>query len=118
MASIPETDREQLARNLVPEVRSYMDDRLDALNRAAVKWPVRVAVSHISAGHPTHDPGTRVIHLLCWYLHAGQINHCGQAVCILALGQAFYQVTQEDILQGIRLHISQCHTEECSGTPG
>jgi hypothetical protein len=116
MVSIPDTTPAQLARNLTPEVRGYMETRMVKLTDAAVNWPVKVAVSHIGKGHPTHDPGTRVVHLLCWL--PGQVNHCGQAVCILALGQAFYQVTSEDILRGIRLHIDRCHSEEVyNGTP-
>lgn len=115
-----DTTPAQLARNLTPEVRAYFDARLSKLTSMAATWPIRVAVSHTRVGYMREgtEPGTRVLHLLCWLpdrtddpaYHTA--THCGQAVSILALGQIFYLVTSEDIQRGIRLHIAQCHMKE------
>jgi hypothetical protein len=113
MPTLRDTTREQLSRNLTPEVRQYWADRIRELDERAASWPLRVAISHVGKRPDAKDdplkPGTRVVNLLCWH---GERIHCGQSVSQLASGQALYEVTVLGILDGIRAHVAQCHSKE------
>lgn len=99
-----------LQHNYTDEVAAFYDDRLRRLDHYAGQWPIRVAVSTIQKGHPTHEVGTRQIHMLCWLEKDAGI-HCGQGVYVLATGQTLYCVRPDGLIQGIKTHIAQCHME-------
>jgi hypothetical protein len=94
---------------------------LEHLDFVAHSWPVKTAVSHTRDMRAIQGPdrGGRQLHLVCWHPGAGGL-HCGQTVHVLALGRRFHRTDVDGILQGIKLHITQCHREAINdetGTP-
>ena len=97
-------------------INEYFMGRLSRSDQTAHHWPMKVIVSHTRDQTQIGGPpvGTRQIHLVCWRA-VSDAEHCGQTVYVLARGHNSYMHSAEDILNGLRAHLEQCHSEDLHG---